>query len=135
MESFQIFIWKVYSRKFRLYRACILKEKGKAKWNEIFKNLYEFSTLEMGKQIKSSLLLTLLQEFYSFFSFHLPAIQRLISTRKKSCKHISHSPHVSVITRNILITIIRFARYHQLWLRYSSDLMKLEWTLLSFNFN
>ena len=57
-----------------------------------------------------------MHEVYSYFSFHLPAIQRRISTRKKGCKHISHSPHVSVITGNILITIIRSARYHQvLW--------------------
>ena len=65
----------------------------------------------------------------------------------KSYEDIYHSPYVSVITRNILITIIRFARYHlpacfqqqfHDWfsvLRYNTDLAKLEWTLLLFNFN
>ena len=35
MESFQIFIWKVYSRKFRLYRALYFerKRKSKMKWS------------------------------------------------------------------------------------------------------
>ena len=64
-------------------------------------------------------------------------------------KHHYHSlPHVSVITKNILITIKRFSHHHLLpasnstfmtdWfhvLRYNSDLSKLEWTLLLFNFN
>ena len=67
---------------------------------------------EMAKQIKSSLLLRLLQKV-SYFSFHLPAIQLYISTLEKSYYDIYHSPpHVSVITGNILITIIRFARYY-----------------------
>ena len=66
---------------------------------------------------------------------------------EKSYEDIYDSPpHVSVITGNILITIIRFTRYHLLlassntfmtdsmyW--YNSDLSKLEWTLLLFNFN
>ena len=60
----------------------------------------------MGGQIKISL--------YSYFSFHLPAIQPLISAWEKSYKDIAHSPrHVSVITGDIMvITIIRFSRYH-----------------------
>ena len=52
--------------------------------------------------------------------------------------------HFSVITGNTLVTIVRFTCYHLLqehfhdWfyvLRYNSDLLKLEWTLLLFNFN
>ena len=64
-------------------------------------------------------------------------------------KHHYHSlPHVSVIRRNILITIKRFSHHHLLpasnstfmtdWcnvLRYNSDPSKFEWTLLLFNFN
>ena len=70
---------------------------------------------EIGEQIKSSLLLTLLQCVYSYRSFHLPAIQLFISSWKKSYKDIYHSPaHVSVITGNILITITRFSPYHLL---------------------
>ena len=56
---------------------------------------------------KSLLLLMLLQEVYSYFSFHLPAIQLFIST----------SPlHISVFTGNMLITIITitFAHYYLL---------------------
>ena len=63
---------------------------------------------------KICFLLTLLQKIYSYFSFHLPAMQ-LISPWRKSYKHIYHSPpHVSVVTGNTLITIIRFARYYLL---------------------
>ena len=69
---------------------------------------------EMDKQIKSLLLLTLLQQVYFYFSFHLPVIQLLISKWKKSYEDRCHSPpHVSV-TGNVLITIKRFACYHLL---------------------
>ena len=69
---------------------------------------------EQGEQIKSSLSIkTLLQEVYSYFSFHLPAIQLFISAWEKSYEDIYHSPpHASVIIANILIMIIRFACYH-----------------------
>ena len=41
-------------------------------------------------------------------SLHLPTIQLFISTWEKNYEDIYHfPPHVSVITRNILITIIR----------------------------
>ena len=66
----------------------------------------------MGKQIKSSVLLTPLQQDYSYFNFSLPApaIQLFISVWAKSCKDVYHSPpHVSG-TGNILITIITFSR-------------------------
>ena len=54
-----------------------------------------------------------MQWVYSYFSFHLPAIQLFISPWGKSYENIYHSPpHVSVIKGNILIMIIRFARYH-----------------------
>ena len=56
---------------------------------------------------KNLLLLMLLLEVYSYFSFHLPAIQLFIST----------SPlHISVFTGNMLITIITitFAHYYLL---------------------
>ena len=60
---------------------------------------------EMGEEIKSSLLIKTL--------FDLPTIQLLISTWEKSYEDIYHSPpRVSIITRKILIMIIRFARYH-----------------------
>ena len=69
----------------------------------------------MGEQIKSSLLITRLQQIYSYFIFHLPATQSFISAF-----YLYYSPlHVAVITRNILITIIRFARYYLL--RVSSN--------------
>ena len=89
--------------------------------------VYNFNTFKIGTvnavqkefkvrfkliQIKSSLLLTLV---YSYFSFHLHAIQLFISTQEKSYEHIDHSPpHVSVITENILIVTITFAHYHLL---------------------
>ena len=64
----------------------------------------------------------------------------------KNYEDINHfPPHVSIITENIPITIIRFARYHLLLatalsrlilcFRYNSDLSKVEWTLLLFSFN
>ena len=102
---------------------------------------------EMGEEIKSSFLIKmLLRQVCSYFSFHLPAVQIFISTWEKSYEDVCHSLlHVSVITRNILITIIRFTCYYLLlashfhdWfyvLRYISDLSKLEWTLLLINFN
>ena len=69
----------------------------------------------MGEQIKISLLLTILQQVYSYFSFHLPLSKLFISACEKSYEEIYHSPsHVSVITGNILITIIRFAHYYLL---------------------
>lgn len=59
----------------------------------------------MGKQTTRFLLLTLLQEVYSYFYFHLPAIQLFISTWENVLKTY-HSPlHNSVITGDILITI------------------------------
>ena len=71
---------------------------------------------KIGRQIKSSLSIkTLLWEVYSYFSFHLPTIQLFISIWEKIHEGIYHSaPHVSIITVNILITIIRFVRYHLL---------------------
>ena len=72
----------------------------------------------MDEQVKSSRLLTLLEKVYSYFSFHLPAIQFFISTWIKRFKDIYRSPpHISVVTGNIvirIITIIRFARYRLL---------------------
>ena len=77
----------------------------------------------MGEQLKSWLLLSLLQQFYSYFRFHLPAIQFFILTWEKNSENTYHSPpHVSSIARNIPITIIRFARYHLL-LAYNSTFM------------
>ena len=66
--------------------------------------------------MKTSLLIkALVQKVYSSFSFHLPTIQLFISPWVKSYEDIYHSPpHVSVITRNTLTKIIRFARYHLL---------------------
>ena len=72
-------------------------------------------------------------------------IQLFILAWEKSYKHIYHSPaHVSVIPRNILITIIRFACYHLIFapnsifktdsMNLGTYLSKLEWTRL-FNFN
>ena len=71
---------------------------------------------EMGEEMKTSLLIkALVQKVYSSFSFHLHTIQLFISPWVKSYEDIYHSPpHVSVITRNILTKIIRFARYHLL---------------------
>ena len=67
----------------------------------------------MGQQITSPLLLTLLLKFYSCFSFHLAAMQLFISIGEKSYEDKYHfPPHVPVITENILIAIIRFARYY-----------------------
>ena len=55
---------------------------------------------EIGEQIKRS----------PYFSFYLPTIQLIISTRGKSYEDIYHSPpHASVIIGNILIRIIRFS--------------------------
>ena len=69
----------------------------------------------MGEQIKSTLLLTLWQQVYSYFSFHLPAIRLFISTWKKSYEDVYHSAlHVSATTRNMKITIKRFTSYHLL---------------------
>ena len=69
----------------------------------------------MGVHNINSLLLTLLQQVYSYFSFYLPAIQLFISTLVKSHEDIRYSPPlVSVITGNILIAITRFVRYHLL---------------------
>ena len=66
----------------------------------------------MGKQIKCLLLInTLLQQVYSYFSSHVPIIQLFISTWAKSYEGMFPT-HVSVIKGNILITIIKFARYH-----------------------
>ena len=79
---------------------------------------------EMGEQIKRSLLIkTLLQQVYSYFSFHLPTVQLFISRWEKCYEYIYHSPpHVSVITGNILITKMRLASYHLL-LASSSTVM------------
>ena len=78
----------------------------------------------MCKQIKSLLSLTLLQKVYSHFSFHLPAILLFVSIWEKFHEDIYHSPpHASVITGNILITIIIFARYHLLPASSSTDSM------------
>ena len=67
----------------------------------------------MGEQIKSSLSIKTLLQVYSHSSFYLSTIQLFISTWQKSYEDIYHSlPHVSVITGNILITIIKFSRYH-----------------------
>ena len=81
-------------------------------------------------------------------SFHLPTIQLFISKWEKSYEDIYLSPpHISVITGNILITIKKifplpssscFQQHFHDWfyvLRCNSDLLKLEWTLLLFNFN
>ena len=89
----------------------------------------------------------LLQYVYSYFSFYYPSAF-YFSMGKKLWRYIYNSPpHVSVITGNILITRIKFARYHLLlatnstfladsmYLGCNSDLSKLEWTLLLFNFN
>ena len=69
-----------------------------------------------GEQIKISLLIKTLFALNLFllrFSFaYYPAFY---FNMRKSYKDISHSPlHDSVITENILITIVRFARYHLL---------------------
>ena len=62
---------------------------------------------EMGEEIKSSLLMKTL--------FDLPTIQLFISTWEKNYEDIYHSPPlVYVITGNMLIKLIRFARYHLL---------------------
>ena len=65
---------------------------------------------------------------------------------KKAIKTYYSLPYVSVITGNILVTIIRFDCYdlracfqwyfHDWFsvLRYNSELAKLEWTPLLFNF-
>ena len=66
----------------------------------------------MGKQIKTSLLLTLLHQDYSYFNFPLPApaIQLFISVWAKNCKDVYHFPlHVSG-TGTIQITTITFSR-------------------------
>ena len=89
----------------------------------------------------------LLQYVYSYFSFYYPSAF-YFSMGKKLWRYIYNSPpHVSVITGNILITRIKFARYHLLlatnstfladsmYLGCNSDLSKLEWTSLLFNFN
>ena len=53
----------------------------------------------MGEQIKSSLLIkTLFQKVYSYFNFHLPTVQRFISTPEESYEHLYHCPpHASTI--------------------------------------
>ena len=64
----------------------------------------------MGKQIKSLLLLRLLQQFYSYFIFHLPAIQSLyFNMTKKLRRHIWLSSTCFCHYRNILVIEIRFA--------------------------
>ena len=64
----------------------------------------------MGKQIKSLLLLRLLQQFYSYFIFHLPAIQSLyFNMTKKLRRHIWLSSTCFCHYRNILIIEIRFS--------------------------
>ena len=50
----------------------------------------------------------LLQKVYCC---HLPAVEVFISTLEKNYDHIKHSLHISIITANILITIIRFSHY------------------------
>ena len=101
----------------------------------------------MGEQIKSSLLIkTLLQEVYSYFSFHLSTFQLFIST-KKLWRHISFSSacfcHYKKHPNNDnKICQLRSSscfqqRVHDWFcvLRHNSDLLKPEWTLLLFNFN
>ena len=98
--------------------------------------------------LSASKLKTLLQEICSYFSFHLPTIQLFFSEWVKSYYNIYHSPpHNPLITRNILITIIRFVRYHLLlgcnstFMTYSMHLgtiqlrQNLNYYLLLFNFN
>ena len=59
-----------------------------------------------------------------YFSFHLPAIQLFISIWEKSYGDIYYSPpHVYIITLNISITIISFARCYYLLLASSSAFM------------
>ena len=61
---------------------------------------------------------------YCYFSFHLPAIQLFISIWEKSYGDIYYSPpHVYIITVNISITIISFARCYYLLLASSSTFM------------
>ena len=101
----------------------------------------------MGEQIKSSLLIkTLLQEVYSYFSFHLPTFQLFIST-KKLWRHISFSSACFCHYRkhpnndNKICQLRSSSCFQQRvhdWfcvLRHNSDLLKPEWTLLLFNFN
>ena len=81
---------------------------------------------EMGEKIKSSILIkTLLQYVYSYLSFYLPIIQPFISTWEESYEDIyPSSSYVSVITGNILITIIRFS------LTSSSCFQQTDWWLI-----
>ena len=104
----------------------------------------------MDEQVKSSRLLTLLEKVYSYFSFHLPAIQFFISTWIKRFKDISFSStyfccyrkHRNKDNNDNKICPLPSSSYFQQHfhkrsyvLRYNSDLPKLEWTLLLFNFN
>ena len=59
----------------------------------------------MGEQIKSLLLLTLLQSVYSYFRFHLPAIHLYLTILEKNYYDIIILLHMflSVTTGNILI--------------------------------
>ena len=70
---------------------------------------------KINEEIKSSLLIqTLLQKVYSVLLQNSFAYN-LVFYFNMGNEDIYHSPpHVSVITGNILITIIRFARYHLL---------------------
>ena len=104
---------------------------------------------QMGEQIKSSLLIKmLLQQVYSYFSFHFPTIQIFISMGKKLWIHISFSStglcyyrkHLNNDDNEIcpLLSYSCFQQHFHDWfyvLRYNSDLSKLEWTLLLVNFS
>ena len=99
----------------------------------------------MYEWIKSSLLFTLLQQVYSYFSCHLLAMKLFISTWEKSLENIYHSPpHVCYYSKYpnndyeiwLLSSSACFKQHFKDWfsvLQYNSDLTKLEWTPLLFN--
>ena len=103
---------------------------------------------KMGQQIKSSLLLTLFQQFYSHFNFNFLTIKLSVSNWEKTIwTHISLFSTCFCYYRNYpnndnkicqLPYFSCFQHHFHDWfyvLRYNSDLSKLEWILLLLNFN
>ena len=90
--------------------AALLKERLQhRRFSENFTKFLKAAFLQTSGRLLLSLLL-LTQYVYSCLRFHLAAIQLFISIWRKSYKDIYHIPaHVPVITKYMLITIIRFA--------------------------
>ena len=86
------------------------------------KNKNKCQDAGMGEQIKSSLLLTLLQSVYSYFRFHLPAIHLYLTILEKNYYDMIILLHVSFgyYRKHPNNDVMRFVPYYLLLISNST---------------